>query len=158
MTAMTAQVILPASPPGAVAGTALRAARLSARLTQGQLAAGISVGEASIAAWEDGADPLAEVACPVLERLESALSAAQGDPALVSDLTTAIWCDLVLAAVAGCQDISCLMADPAAAEPAFRELLAWSAGGPRPDRYRPYAGPGPGRAGLGHPYLVSSST
>jgi hypothetical protein len=35
------------------------------------------------------------------------------------------------------------MADPAAAEDAFGELLAWSATDHRPARYRQYAGPGP---------------
>ncbi|MGH3275950.1 MAG: hypothetical protein ACRDNZ_16695 [Streptosporangiaceae bacterium] len=57
MTSPTAQPTPPAPPPGAVAGTALRAARLSARLTPAQLGAAISVDEASITAREDGADP-----------------------------------------------------------------------------------------------------
>lgn len=133
----------PASPPGIVAGTALRAARLSARLTQAQLGEAIGVDEPSIAGWEDGTDPLAAVPYPVLERLEAELAAASGEPGLVRDLTIAIWCDLVITAIADSQDISCLLTDPTAAEEAFGELLAWSAGGHRPDRYRPYAGPGP---------------
>lgn len=54
----------PASPPGIVAGTALRAARLSARLTQVQLGEAVGVGEPGIAGWEDGTDPLTAVPYP----------------------------------------------------------------------------------------------
>jgi hypothetical protein len=65
------------------------------------LAAAIGVDESSIAGWEDGTDPLAEVAYPVLERLESELADAGGQANLVKDLTTALWCDLVIEAIAG---------------------------------------------------------
>jgi transcriptional regulator with XRE-family HTH domain len=132
-----------ASPCGILAGTVLRAARLSARLTQAQLAAAISADEATIAAWEDGLEPLATVPYPVVERLESALTGAGAGPGLVTDLTIAAWCDLVIAAIADSQDTRCLISDPVTAEEAFSELLTWSAGGCRPARYRPYAGPGP---------------
>jgi transcriptional regulator with XRE-family HTH domain len=132
-----------ASHVGIVSGTVLRAARLSAHRTQAQLAGAIGVDEASIAGWEDGTDPLTAVAYPVLERLESELAAAEGQANLVKDLATGLWCDLVIEAIAGSQDITCLMADPAAAEDAFSELLVWSAAGHRPERYREYAGPGP---------------
>lgn len=132
-----------APPTSTVAGTVLRAIRLSARLTQAQLADAIGAEEAIIAGWEDGADPLTAVAYPTLERLETELTAARAEPDLVSDLTLAIWCDLVIAAVAASEDISCLMADPTAAEEAFSELLAWSAGGQRPERYLSYVASGP---------------
>jgi transcriptional regulator with XRE-family HTH domain len=131
-----------ASPPGIVAGTVLRAARLSAHLTQAQFAEVTGVDEANVAAWEDGHEPLAGVPYPVFGRIESVL-AVSAEPGLAADLTVAVWCDLVVTAIAGGQDITCLMADPTAAEPAFGELLTWSAGGQRPARYRPYAGPGP---------------
>jgi DNA-binding XRE family transcriptional regulator len=132
-----------ASPPGIVAGTVLRAARLSAHRTQAQLAEAIGVDEACIAGWEDGTDPLTAVAYPVLERLETKLAAARAEAGLVKDLAIALWCDLVIEALAGSQDIICLIADPAAAEDAFGELLAWSVSDHRPARYRQYAGPGP---------------
>jgi len=74
--------------------------------------------------------------------MEAALTGS-AEPGLVTDLTTAAWCDLVIAAVADAQDVSCLMADPTAAEDAFSELLAWSVGGHRPARYHPFIGPGP---------------
>jgi DNA-binding XRE family transcriptional regulator len=138
-----AEAIRLASPTGTVADTVLPAARLSAQLTQAQLAEAISAHEASIAGWEDGTYPLTTVAYPVLERLEAELTAAQAGPDLVSDLTIAIWCDLVITAVAASEDISCLMADPTAAEEAFSELLAWSASDQRPERYLLYALPGP---------------
>jgi transcriptional regulator with XRE-family HTH domain len=128
---------------GTVAGTVLRAARLSAHLTQAQLAEAIGVHEASLARWEDGVDPLTAVAYPILMRIEAKLVAAQADPDLVPDLTIAMWCDLVVGAAGASQDISCLMADPTAAEEAFGELLAWCAGGRRPERYRGYAEAGP---------------
>jgi transcriptional regulator with XRE-family HTH domain len=133
----------PASPPDIVAGTALRAARLSARLTQAQLGEAVGVDEPAVASWEDGTDPLTAIPYPVLARLESELTAAGSEPDLVHDLTIAIWCDLVITAIADSQEISCLLADPTTAEEAFGELLGWSAGGQRPERYRPYAGPGP---------------
>jgi transcriptional regulator with XRE-family HTH domain len=126
-----------------VAGTALRAARLSARLTHAQLGEAIGIDERGIAEWEDGTDPLTAVPYPLLERLESGLTAASSEADLVHDLAIAIWCDLLITAIADSQDISCLLADPTAAEEAFRELLGWSIGAQRPERYRPYAGPGP---------------
>jgi hypothetical protein len=61
----------------------------------------------------------------------------------VKDLTIALWCALVIGATAGSHDVTCLMADPVAAEDAFGELLAWSATDQRPERYNQYAGQGP---------------
>jgi transcriptional regulator with XRE-family HTH domain len=124
-----------------VAGTVLKAARLSARLTQSELGEALGASEAAIAAWEDGTEPLAAVPYPIVESLETALTAS-AEPGLVTDLTAAIWCDLVITAVADTQDIDCLMADPTAAEEAFSELLAWSVNGHRPARYCSFTGPG----------------
>jgi Holliday junction resolvasome RuvABC ATP-dependent DNA helicase subunit len=56
-----------------------------------------------------------------------------------SGLAAASWCDLVILAIVGHEDISCLMADPVTRETAFSELLTWSIGGQVPDRYEPYA-------------------
>jgi hypothetical protein len=136
--------VSPAAAPlaGVVAGAVLRAARLSARLTPAQLGEAVGVGEPVIGAWEAGCEPLADVAYPILQRLEAELAAAGAGADLVHDLTPAIWCDLVIAAVSDGQDISCLLADPTAAEPEFGELLAWSAGFCPPARYRPCAAPG----------------
>jgi transcriptional regulator with XRE-family HTH domain len=142
-TADEAEATRLASPPGIVSGTVLRAARLSAHRTQAQLAAAIGVDEESIAGWEDGTDPLAALDYPILERLEAELAAAAAQADLVKDLNIALWCDLVIEAIAASQDITCLMADPAAAEDAFGEMLAWSATDHRPERYREYAGTGP---------------
>jgi hypothetical protein len=130
------------SAPGIVAGTVLRAARLSARLARQELADAVGADEATIAAWEDGIEPLADVPYPVFGRLEAALS-ADAERGLVTDLTVAVWCDLVIAAVANAQDVGCLMADPTAAGEAFGELLAWSVGWHRPTRYHAFIGPGP---------------
>ena len=130
------------SPPGIVAGTVLRAARLSAHLSQIQLAEAVGASETDVAEWEDGTSPLAEISYPVLRRIESAL-ASVAEPGIMADLPAAIWCDLAIAAMVSAEDASCLLADPTATESAFGELLAWSVSGRRPARYRPYAGPGP---------------
>lgn len=131
------------SSAGIVAGTVLRAARLSAGFTQAELAATVDADDAAVAAWEDGTEPLATLPYPVIARLDATLTAAGADPALVHDLTAATWCDLLIEAIASSEDVRCLMADPIAAEQAFAELLTWAVSGNRPTRYRPYAGPGP---------------
>lgn len=131
------------SPLGAVAGSVLRSARLSARLSQDQLATAVDVSETTIAAWEDGIDPLAEVEYSLAARVETALTAAGADPALVADLTIGAWCDLVLGVISESQDLWCLLADPIAGEAAFGELLAWAADGRRPFRYSSFASSGP---------------
>jgi hypothetical protein len=40
-----------------------------------------------------------------------------------------VWWDLVIAAIAGGEDTSCLMADPLAREAAFSELPTWPGAG-----------------------------
>lgn len=131
------------SPPGVVAGAVLRAARLSAGLSETLLAAAADVSEATIRSWEDGSQPMASVPAPQTERLEAALMAGGADPRLVTDLDAAAWCDLVILAIAGSEDAGCLLADPLAREDAFCELLAWAITGRPPARHRPYAAPGP---------------
>jgi transcriptional regulator with XRE-family HTH domain len=128
-----------AFPPGTVAGAVLRSARLSAHLSVQQLAARADVREGRIRHWEAGSRPLASAAADQLDRLEKALRAASADPRLVADLWVAAWCDLLIGAVIDGEDTSCLLADPLAAEDAFRELLAWALTGQPPERHQPYA-------------------
>jgi transcriptional regulator with XRE-family HTH domain len=125
-------------PPGTIAGTALRSARLSAHLSEQQLAARAVVQEDTIRRWEAGSRPLDSAPADQLERLEEALRAANADPALVADLWVAAWCDLLIGAIIDGEDTSCLLADPLAAEDALRELLAWAITGQPPERHQPY--------------------
>lgn len=124
--------------PGIVAGAVLRSARLSADLSQENLAAIAGVSEETIRAWEEGSSPLASVPLPDAEMLEASLGASGADPNLVADLGPAAWCDLVILAVAQHEDTACLMADPIALDPAFAELLAWCLTGHVPERHQPY--------------------
>ncbi len=130
------------SPPGVIAGAVLRSARRSAGLGAAQLAAAADVSEATVRAWESGSSPIASVPLLQVERIEGGLLAAGADHRLVADLAVAAWCDLVIQAIAGSEDISCLLADPLAREDAFGELLAWSIADQRPARYQPFANPG----------------
>lgn len=128
---------------GIVAGTVLRCARRSASISCAELAATMSVTEEMVRAWEEGSSPLASVPLPQVVTLETSLRRSGANAHLVADLTAASWCDLVIVAVAGHQDITTLMADPVTRDAAFGELLTWSLAGPVPDRYRPYADPAP---------------
>jgi transcriptional regulator with XRE-family HTH domain len=131
------------SRPGIVAGAVLRSARLSAGLSQENLAAVTGVSEETIRAWEDGSSPLASVPAPRIATLEASLKASGADSNLVADLGIAAWCDLVILAIAHHEATACLMADPIAVDPAFAELLAWCLTGRVPERHQPYAGSGP---------------
>ena len=127
--------------PGAVAGTVLRAARLSANLSTSRLAESAEVPEASVLAWEAGTAAVAAVPSPVVERLEAALRAAGAEPRLVADLAVGAWCDLVIITIAAGEEADCLLADPLAAADAFRELLTWAVADESPARYRRSAAP-----------------
>ncbi len=129
--------------PGIVAGAVLRSARLSAGVSQASLAAAAGVGEETVRAWEAGSSPLASVPLPRIAALEASLNESGASPHLVADFGAAAWCDLVILAIADHEDTACLMADPVTKEVAFGELLAWCLAGDVPDRYRPYADPGP---------------
>jgi transcriptional regulator with XRE-family HTH domain len=131
------------SRPGIVAGAVLRSARLSADLSQENLAAATGVSEEMVQAWEEGSSPLASVPLPDVTTIEASLRANGADPDLVSDLSVAAWCDLVILAVAHGEDATCLMADPIAADPAFAELLAWCLTRQVPERHQPYVRPAP---------------
>jgi transcriptional regulator with XRE-family HTH domain len=127
---------------GAVAGTVLRGARLSAGISEAALAAASGDTEDAIRSWEDGTSPLASVPIPQVDRLAAALSASGADPQLIADLGAAAWCDLVILAITGNhydEDAICLLADPLASSDAFSELLAWYLVGRVPARYGPYA-------------------
>ena len=121
--------------PGIVAAAVLRAACVSARMSEAFIARTSGVSEHAFQSWADGTRPLASVPVPRLERLEAALLTAGAEPALVADLYPGAWCDLVLAAIAADQDTATLLADPAASKAAFRELLAWAVTGQVPPRY-----------------------
>jgi len=123
------------SRPGIVAAAVLRAACLSARMSEAFIARTSGVSEHALQSWADGTRPLASVPVPRLERLEAALLTAGAEPALVADLATAAWCDLVLEAIAADEDTTALLADPAASSDAFSELLAWAVTGRVPARY-----------------------
>jgi len=124
---------------GVVAGAVLRAARTSARMTEACLAAAIGLAEETVRAWEDGTHSLADLPAPQLEHLKSVLTDAGAEPAIVADLDTAAWCDLVILAAASSDDCTHLLADPITCEKAFGDLLTWALTGPVPARYRRYA-------------------
>jgi DNA-binding transcriptional regulator YiaG len=126
-----------------VAGAVLRSARRSARVSQARLATACGVTENTIRAWETGASPLAAVPMPQIEAVIAALHHAGACRLLTADLATAAWCDLIITAAAAFEDVTCMLADPIAAEDRFGELMAWCLGGRVPQRYLPHAATGP---------------
>ena len=124
------------SRPGIVAAAVLRAACLSARMSEAFIARASGVSADTIRSWADGSCALASVPVPQLERLEGALLTAGAEPSLVADLSAAAWCDLVLAAITAGEDITVLLADPAASSDTFTELLGWAVADRVPARYR----------------------
>ena len=129
--------------PGVVAGMVLRAARLSAQVTEESLAGASGVSQDTIRAWEEGSAPLASVPLPEVENLQAALRRAGANPHVVADFVAAAWCDLYIGALADDEDTTCLMADPISHDVAFGELMLWALGGHIPPRYQPYAEQGP---------------
>ncbi|MGD0378115.1 MAG: hypothetical protein ABSB01_26520 [Streptosporangiaceae bacterium] len=127
------------SRPGIVAAAVLHAACLSARMSEAFIARASGVSADTIRSWADGSCALASVPIPQLERLEGALLTAGAEPSLVADLSTAAWCDLVLAAITAGEDITVLLADPAASSDTFTELLGWAVADRVPARYRRYS-------------------
>jgi transcriptional regulator with XRE-family HTH domain len=128
--------------PGVVAGAVLRAARLSADMSEARLAIAAGLPAKAIRDWEEGSSLLAAVPLPEVERLQAALRQAGADPRLVADFAAAAWCDLVVVAMINGEDTTCLMADPLSRDAAFGELLLWSLAGHIPPRYRPYSNAG----------------
>jgi transcriptional regulator with XRE-family HTH domain len=124
--------------PGLVAGAVMRAARLSAGLTEARLAIAAGLPLKAISEWEKGSSLLAAVPLPEVERLQAALRKAGAEPSLVADFAAAAWCDLVVVAMINDEDTICLMADPLSRDAAFGELLLWSLAGHVPPRYQPY--------------------
>jgi hypothetical protein len=128
--------------PGAVSGAVLRAARLSAGISETVLASASGVGADTISSWEDGTSPLASVPVPQVDRVAAALSESGADPRIINDLGAAAWCDLVILAITGNRydkDAICLLADPVTSSEAFSQLLTWCLAGRVPARYRLYA-------------------
>jgi hypothetical protein len=80
---------------------------------------------------------------PQIGALINALLEAGSCRPLAADLTVAAWCDLILAAIAAREDVTCLLADSITADDSFGELMAWCLEGRIPQRYLPYATPGP---------------
>jgi hypothetical protein len=97
------------------------------------------IARAKHAGHENGSRPLACVPFPQVQIVRDALRPAGAQDRLLADLDQAMWCDVVLAALAGGEDVSCLLADPLAAGPAFAELLGWVLNGKIPARYRRFA-------------------
>ncbi len=125
--------------PSSVAGAVLHSARRSARISQARLAAACGVTDKTIRAWENGSAPLTSVPMRQVQLLIAALHEARACRPLNADLIVAAWCDLVIAAVAASEDVTCLLADPITTENAFSELMAWSLDGRVPQRHLPYA-------------------
>ena len=125
--------------PGVVAGAVLRAARLSAGMTEARLAMAANLPLNDVRGWEEGSSLLAAVPLSEIERLQAALREAGAEPRLVADFAAAAWCDLVVVAMINDEDTTCLMADPLSRDVAFGELLLWSLAGHIPPRYQPYA-------------------
>src|ERR1700691_6061172 len=99
-------------PAGLVAATVLRVARLSAGLSQDELAEAQHVSVDAIRAWEDGTTQLASLPIACIDLLKDTLSAAGADQQLVADIDPGAWCDVVLTTLASGEDVSCLLADP----------------------------------------------
>jgi transcriptional regulator with XRE-family HTH domain len=123
------------SPPGAITGAVLRAARRSAGLTTARLAQIAGFREAALRLWEHGAPPLGDEPTVCLAQLRAALRGADADPQIIGDLETAVWCDLI---VTGLIHARCTHLDEPL-DPAVLELLAWAMAGALPDRYLPHA-------------------
>jgi transcriptional regulator with XRE-family HTH domain len=109
---------------GSVAGAVLRSARRSARISQARLAAACGVTEKTVRAWENGSSPLGAVPMPQVGALIDALLEAGACRPLTADLTVAAWCDLIITAVAASEDVTCMLADPIAADDRFGELAS----------------------------------
>jgi hypothetical protein len=122
-------------PPGVLAGTVLRAARLSARATADSVADAIDLTVDTYLSLEAGILGLAGVPIQMLEDLKLVLSKAGAKPELVADLDIAAWGDLVLTAIADGENVACLLADPLTHDGRFAELLTWALTGRQPTRY-----------------------
>jgi len=127
------------SPPGAITGAVLRAARRSAGLTTARLARIAGFSEAVLRLWEYGDPPLGAEPTACLARLCAALRGADAEPQIIGDLDTAIWCDLI---VTGLTDgLRTHLDEPP--DRAVLKLLAWATAGVLPDPYLPHAHRGP---------------
>jgi transcriptional regulator with XRE-family HTH domain len=134
------------SPPGVIGGAVIAAARRSAGLTRRALARRMAVAPSTARAWETGALPLYCVSYDQLDSLARVVGESGTAAGLdLADLVLASQCDLLVAGVlGGFEDYA--EVPPIDDEPdgkAVRGLLRWAMAGDVPDRYRPYARPGP---------------
>lgn len=126
-------------PAESVAGVVLQSTRRSAGLSPQELAEALHLAERTVRAWENGTESLASAPIGQLDDLIATLRAADADPELIADIDAAVWCDIVLTAMADKEDASCLLADPLATSRNFADLLGWVTTGAIPARYSPYA-------------------
>src|SRR5579871_4650956 len=103
---MDASVRQPAEEPvndhplaGLTAGLVLRAARLSAGLSQSALAETLHVPEDTVRAWENGTEPLASIPLHQVHLVKDTLLGAGADPDLAADIDPATWCDVLVMAM-----------------------------------------------------------
>jgi DNA-binding transcriptional regulator YiaG len=135
------------SPSGVIGGAMVQAARRSARLTRLGLARSLTVGTATVRAWENGATPSFCLPYTQIQQLSEVLSrsgARAGHE--LGELLLASRCDLLLTGMLhGFEDyaeVPPIDEDGTEAE-AARDLLHWALAGPVPERYRQHATPGP---------------
>jgi len=143
----TGEACLPASPPGAIGGAVIQAARRSAGLTRRRLARMLAVTSRTVRNWENGRCPLFCAGYGQLCRLAAALEKAGATAGRdAGELILAARCDLLVTGMLqGFEDYAEVPpADEAGAEgDAARGLLRWALAGAAPGRYRPYAPAGP---------------
>jgi len=141
----TGAAVAHASPPGAIGGAVIRAARRSARMTSCQLACTVAVSPGTVHAWEAGSIALFCVSYRHLSQLASAFDRAGARIGRdVGDLVLASQCDLLLTGMLqGFEDYAEVPPIEDETEGvACRSLLRWALTGIVPEPYRPYSEPG----------------
>ena len=135
-----------ASPSGAIGAAVISAARRSAGLSRRRLARMLTVGPATVRAWENGSYPLFAVPHDQLCQLADALGqsgASVGHD--LGELTLASQCDLLITGMLhGTEDYAEVPpVDDDADGAVARGLLRWALIGETPHLYRPYTTRGP---------------
>jgi DNA-binding transcriptional regulator YiaG len=143
----TASTPGPVSPPGAIGGTLIRAARRSAHLTQLRLARTLKVSTATVRAWENGTIPLFSIPYGQLQGLAAVLNQAGAHVGHeLSELLLASQRDLLITSMLhgseNYAEVPPIEQHGSEAERA-RELIRWALTGVVLDRYRQHAPPSP---------------